>query len=74
MLQVISKVSIFLYLVLFIHKAGRYTSSSLLSERFPWREKQLRAGLSGLLLNWSKDLCCLHNIYFLSLCRIKTII
>ena len=74
MLQVISKVSIFLYLVLFIHKAGRYTSSSLLSERFPWREKQLCAGLSGLLLNWLKDLCCLHNIYFLSLGRIKTII
>ena len=52
MLPVISNVSIFLYLVLFIHKAGRYTSSSLLSERFPWREKQLHAGLSGLLLNF----------------------
>ena len=37
----------FLMLGLFIRKAGRYTSSSLLSERFLWREKQLRAGLSG---------------------------
>ena len=32
---------------LFIRKAGRYTSSSLLSKRILWREKQLRAGLSG---------------------------
>ena len=74
MLQVISNVSIFLYLVLFIRKAGKYRSSFLLSERFTWREEQLRVGLLGLLLDWLKDLCCLHNIYFLSLCRIKTII
>ena len=47
MFSVISNVSIFLCLVLFIPEAGRYTSSSLLSERFRWREKQLRAGLSG---------------------------
>ena len=46
MFPVISNVSIiFLCLVLFIRKAGRYMSSSLLSERFLWREKQLRAGL-----------------------------
>ena len=48
MFPVISNVSItFLCLVLFIRKAGRYMSSSLLSERFLWLEKQLRAGLSG---------------------------
>ena len=47
MFSVISNVSIFLCVVLFICKAGRYTSSSLLSERFPWRERQLRTGLSG---------------------------
>ena len=47
MFTVISNVSIFLCLVLFIRKTGRYSSSSLLSERFCWREKQLRAGLSG---------------------------
>ena len=51
-------------MVLFIRKAGRYTSASLLSKRFRWRVKQLRAGWSGLLLNWLKDLCFSHNIYF----------
>ena len=43
----IFNVSIFSCLVLFIRKARRYTSSSFLSERFFWREKQLRTGLSG---------------------------
>ena len=47
MLSVIFNVSMFLCLVLFIRKAGRYTSSYLLSELFHWREKQLRAGLLG---------------------------
>ena len=47
MFSVISNVSMFLSLFLFIRMAGRYTNSSLLSERFPWRAKQLRAGLSG---------------------------
>ena len=49
MFSVISNVSIFICLVFFIRKAGRYTRSSLLSERFPWRVKQLRAGLSGYI-------------------------
>ena len=42
MFSVISNVSKFLSLVLFVRKAGRYTSSSLLLR---WREKQLLAGL-----------------------------
>ena len=49
MFSVVSDVSMFLCLVLFIRKAGRYTNSSLLSERFRWREKQLRDGLSGFI-------------------------
>ena len=64
MFSVVSDVSMFLSLVLFIRKAGRYTNSSLLSERFRWREKQLRDGLSGLFPNWLKDPCCLHNFLF----------
>ena len=47
MFSVISNLCIFFYLVFFIRKAGRYTSSSSVSDRFPWREKQLRAGLSS---------------------------
>ena len=61
MFSVISNVSIFLCLVLFIRKAGRYTNSSLLSERFRWREKQLRDGLSGYISKLFKGLCCFHN-------------
>ena len=69
--SVISNVSIFLCLVLFIRKAGRCTSSSLLSGRFRWREKQLRAGLSGHISKLVKDLCCLNN-FFVLFRRIKT--
>ena len=38
-----------------------YTSSSLQSERFRWRDKLLRGGLSGHISKLVKDLCCLHN-------------
>ena len=71
MFSIISNVSIFLCLVLFIREAGRYTSSSLLSERFRWREKQLCAGLSGHISKLVKDLCCLNNFVVLFR-RIKT--
>ena len=71
MFSIISNVSIFLCLVLFIREAGRYTSSSLLSERFRWREKQLCAGLSGHISKLVKDLCCLNN-FFVLFHRIKT--
>ena len=43
----VSSLNVALCLVLFIRKTGRYSSSSLLSERFCWRVKQLRARLSG---------------------------
>ena len=46
-------------------------SSSLLSGRFRWREKQLRAGLSGHISKLGKDLCCLNNFVVLFR-RIKT--
>ena len=72
MFSVIFNVSIFLCLVLFIRKAGRYTSSSLLNERFRWREKRLRDGLSSHIFpKWLEDLCCLHN-FFVLFCRIIT--
>ena len=67
----ISNVSIFLCLVFFIRKAGRYTSSSLLSECFRWREKQFRTGLSGHISKLATDLCCLNNSIVLFR-RIKT--
>ena len=47
MFSVIFNVATFFCVILFIRKAGGYTSLPLLSERSPWREKQLRAGLSG---------------------------
>ena len=71
MFSVISNVSIFLCLVLFIRKAGRYTRSSWLSERFPWRVKQLRAGLSGHISKLVKG-SVLWTSFFVSFCRIST--
>ena len=49
-------------------------NSSLLSERFRWREKQLRDGLSGYIFKLVKGLCCLHNflVCFVELLPIYT--